>query len=621
MPFFELIMTSVIKPLAISFAVAAAFPSFSAFAEPAQNVVVTAGRQAQVAKDVLADNVVIGADEIATSGAVSVVDLLQKQRGIEIARNGGPGTTASVFMRGGSNAQSVVFIDGVRVGSSTNGGATWSAIPLSQIERIEIVYGPLSSLYGADAMGGVVQIFTKKGSREITPAASVGVGSYGLRKAEASISGATVSNFSFALSAGHETADGFSATKPAAGPYSYNADKDGYTLDSVSGRLGWEINKGIDVGLNFLQSRLDAQFDSGPNYDARSEQKLETVAVFAKAKLTSNWLSALQLAKAKDHSYNDSSSDPVYGKYRTDTTQTSINWQNDIVIGKDVLLLIAERRIEDVDGSTPAMNRSRSTNSYAASYVLKRDAHLASVSARYDDSTQYGGHTTGSLAYGYRLSDALRLNASYGTSFRAPTFNDLYYPGYSNPDNKPETAKNAEAGVFFDDNVNQLSAVYYQNKATDLLVYASPCPVTTIKSCTYNVNKATMSGFTLGGSTKFANLTLRGSLDLQDPVDDMTGKRLARRAKQHASLTAEYAMNKLKLGIEGIFSGERFDDAANKKPLSGYGLLNLYATYDVAANWTLLGRFNNALNKDYETAKNYAMAGSNVFVGLSYGYK
>ncbi|MFZ6747796.1 TonB-dependent receptor domain-containing protein [Undibacterium sp. Ren11W] len=613
-------MTSVFKPLAISFAVAAAFPTFSVFAEPTQNVVVTAGRQAQVAKDVLADNLVINAEEIAKSGAISVVDLLQKQRGIEIGRNGGPGTTASVFMRGGSNSQNAVFIDGVRIGSATSGGASWSTIPLSQIERIEVVYGPLSSLYGADAMSGVVQIFTKKGSRAIAPTASVGVGSYGLRRVEAGISGATESNFSFALNAGHETSEGFSATKPAAGPYSYNADKDGYTLDSVSGRLGLEVSKGFDLGLNFLQSRLDSQFDSGPGYDDRSEQKLETVALFGRAKLSSNWLSGLQLAKTADKGYTDAS----YGKSQIDTTQTSINWQNDINIGKDVLQLIVERRVEDVDGTTLALNRSRSTNSYAASYVLKRDAHLASASLRNDVSSQYGSHSTGSVAYGYRLTEALRLNASYGTSFRAPTYNELYYPSYGIETNKPETAKNAELGVYFDDNTYEFSAVYYQNKATDLLVSTNVCPIlqaTHKYGCAYNVDKATMSGLTIGANVNLGSINLRASLDIQDPVDDTTGKRLARRAKQHGTLAAEYSIEKLKFGAEGIFSGERYDDVANKKLLPGYGLLNLYATYDVAANWTVLARFNNALNKDYETAKNYATAASNIYVGVSYGFK
>lgn len=622
MPLFELIMTSVCKPLAISLAVAAVFPCAFVFAETSEfvpSVVVTAGRQIQAAKDVLADNVVIDAEEIAKSGASGIVDLLQQQRGIEIYRNGGPGTAASVLMRGGANAQNVVLIDGVRVGSSTSGGATWSAIPLAQIERIEIVYGPLSSLYGADAMGGVIQIFTKKGGKTISPAISAGVGSYGMRKIDAGISGALLENLNFSLNAGHEKADGFSAIKP--GTSGYNADKDGHKLASVSGRLGWTVAKNVELGVNFLKSRLDGQFDSGASYDARSKQELETLALHAKAQLGSAWLSSWQLAQTEDQGFSDG----PYGQSQFDTKQTSMNWQNDIRIGKDVLQLVAERREEKTETTTMELNRERSTNSLAASYVMKHDAHLASASARLDDSSQYGTHSTGSIAYGYRVTDTLRLNASYGTSFRAPTFNELYYPGYGVATNKPEQAKNTEAGVYFDDSIVQFSAVYYQNKATNLLVYTSGanCPATSVYSygCAANVNKATMSGLTMAASTRLGALSLRASLDLQDPVDNTSGKRLARRSKQHGSLAAEYTLGKAKFGVESVFSGDRFDDLANKKVLPGYALLNLYGTIEVADNLTAIARWNNAFDKKYELAKNYSTAGSNLFVGLNYGFK
>ena len=330
----------------------------------------------------------------------------------------------------------------------------------------------------------------------------------------------------------------------------------------------------------------------------------------------------MQLAQTGDKGYSNAS----YGESQIDTKQTSINWQNDIRIGKDVLQLVAERREEKVEATTMELNRNRSTNSLAASYVLKQDAHLASASVRLDDSSQYGKHSTGSIAYGYHISDVLRLNASYGTSFRAPTYNELYYPGYGVATNKPEQAKNTEVGMYFDDSIVQLSAVYYQNKVTDLLVYAigtPPCPAAHEYDygCAANVNKATMSGLTMGASTHLGALSLRASLDLQDPVDNTTGKRLARRSKRHGSLAAEYTLGKAKFGVESVFSGDRFDDLANKKILPGYALLNLYATVEVANNLTAITRWNNALDKKYELARNYNTAGSNLFVGLNYGFK
>ena len=618
-------MTSAFKPLALSLAIAAAFPSSIVVAQTAavgatSSVVITAGRQAQAAKDVLADNVVITSEDIVKSGAASVVDLLQQQRGIEITRNGGPGTTSSVFMRGGNNAQNVVLIDGVRIGSSTTGGATWSSIPLSQIDRIEVVYGPLSSLYGADAMGGVIQIFTKKGTGAITPTLSAGLGSYGTRKLQAGFTGSVASNLSLSMSAGHEESEGFSASKPGAGTFTYNPDKDGYKMDSFNGRLVWEISKGYELGASVLHSRNNAQFDAGTAQDDRNISTLETIAVFGRGKFTDSWSASLQYAKTADKGYTDAS----YGKSQIDTRQDSLSFQNDIRIGKDVLQLIAETRDENVETTTLAVNGKRTTNSFAASYVFKQDAHLASASIRNDRSSQYGSNTTGSVAYGYRFTDALRVNASYGTSFRAPTFNELYYPGYGVASNKPEKAKNAEIGVYFEQGDTQLSAVYYQNKATDLLVSTSVCPIekaTHQFGCAYNVNKATLSGLTVGGTTRFADLTLRASIDIQDPKDDTTGKRLARRSKQHGTLAAEYAFSNARIGVETIYSGDRFDDANNTRVLGSYNLLNLYATYEVAKNTTVLARWNNALNKDYELARNYSTAGSNVFVGVNYGFK
>ncbi|MDP1976778.1 TonB-dependent receptor domain-containing protein [Undibacterium sp.] len=623
-------MTSAFKPLALSLAIAAAFPSTFAFAQTAavgaaSSVVITAGRQTQAAKDVLADNVVITAEDIARSGAASVVDLLQQQRGIEITRNGGPGTSSSVFLRGGSNAQNVVLIDGVRIGSSTTGGATWSSIPLSQIDRIEVVYGPLSSLYGADAMGGVIQVFTKKGTGVLSPTMSAGLGSYDTHKLHAGIFGSVANNLSLSLNAAREESDGFSASKPGAGTFTYNPDKDGYKLDSFNGRLVWEISKGYELGASILHSRNDAQFDAGASKDDRSVSKLETIAVFGRGKFTDNWSAFLQYAKAADKGFTDAS----YGKSQIDTHQDSLSFQNDVRIGKDVLQLIAETREEKVDsvsGGIPSVGingTKRTTNSFAASYVFKHDAHLASASLRNDRSSQYGSNTTGSVAYGYRLSDALRVNASYGTSFRAPTYNELYYQGYGVATNKPEKAKNAEIGVYFEQGDTQLSAVYYQNKATDLLVSAGSkdCPAGYSFGCARNVNKATLSGLSIGGTTRFADLTVRGSIDIQDPKDDTANKRLARRAKQHGTLAAEYSFANAKLGVEAIYSGDRYDDAANTKVLGSYNLLNLYATYEVAKNTTVLARWNNALNKDYELARNYATAGSNVFVGVNYGFK
>lgn len=612
-------MKSAFQPLALCLALAAAFPVAAQTTTKADDVVVTANRYAQLSKDVLADHVVISAEQIALSGASTVVELLQQQRGIEVARNGGPGTVASVFIRGGNNAQNVVLIDGVRVGNATTGGVSWSSLPLAQIDRIEIVYGPLSSQYGADAMTGVIQIFTKKGQGKMSADLNAGFGSFGTRKLGASIAGSD-SAFSYALNLAHDEADGFNASKPGSGKYTYNPDKDGYVMDSASGRFAWNLNKDTELGAQFVQSRINAQFDAGPSYDDRTVQKLETIALFGKTRFSPIWTSQLQISQSADKAYTDAS----YGKSQIDTTQQQIQWQNDILVAGNVLQINAESREEKVSAPTAALNGKRRTNSLAAAYVLKQDQHLASFSLRHDNSSVYGSNTTGSLAYGYKIDPVFRVNASYGTSFRAPTYNELYYPGYGISSNQPEKSKNAEIGLYAEQNDWQFSAVYYQNKVTDLIVNTSICPVQQAShpyGCAYNVNQAKLSGFTLGGSYKFAGWTARASLDLQDPKDETTGLRLARRAKQHSTLGLDYQQAQWQAGADLIISGERFDDVANKNALASYRLLNLYASVKLSNDLKLMARINNVTDKDYELARNYTSAGRNGFVGVSYSFK
>ncbi|MET3132472.1 vitamin B12 transporter [Oxalobacteraceae bacterium GrIS 1.11] len=612
--------------LALAIAAPCALAEPSAVA-PADTVVVTATRSPQLARDVLSDTLVIGAEEIARSGAASLIDLLQRQRGIEVSRNGGAGSASSVFIRGANGQQNIVLVDGVRIGSSTLGSANWSAVPLSSIDHVEIVYGPLSTLYGADAIGGVVQIFTKRGAGAPSLSAFAGAGSDALREYNASVSGATGGehSFSYALSAGQEKSDGISSTKP--GNFSYNPDKDGYDRQSAAGQFALQLNQGYELGLVFLQSRLKAQYDNGPSdYDARSVEKLENLAVFSTFQITPTWTFQAQLAQASDKSANNGGAE-TWDKSQLNTRQTDFTVQNDIKIGGDMLQILYDHRNENVTSNdTPELQRERSTESFAAAYNLTRGPQLASLSLRNDNSSQYGSKTTGAAGYGYRISSALRASASVGTSFRAPTFNELYYPGYGVPSNQPEKGRNIETGLHFDDGSWQLGAVYYHNRLTDLLVSTATCPAATAEQpypygCAYNINKALLEGLTLSAQRSLGDFHLSGSVDLQNPRDETTGKTLVRRAKKHADFAAQYNVGALAAGLEWQLSGQRFDDAANTKTLGGYGLINLFATYQLARDWSLLLRWNNATGKQYELAGNYATPGAKVFAGLRYGIK
>ena len=620
-------MTFPVSPRAAISSLALAITSTFAQADSAVDpgiaaVIVTASRAPQAAADVLSDHVTLSSDDIVRSGAGNIIDLLQKQRGIEVARNGGPGTNASVFIRGGDSKQTVVLVDGVRIGSSTSGIANWSALPLATIDHIEIIYGPLATMYGADAIGGVVQVFTKRGVGAPVVTAAIGAGSDKARSADASVSGGS-GKFNYALTLARDEDAGFSATKP--GSFSYNPDNDGYTRDSASGQLGVTLAKGHEAGLLFLHSSLDSQYDSGASaFDARSEQILNNVALYSKHQIFPTWQLKLQVSRADDKSANYSNPTPR-GFSSIDTRQNTYSAQSDIALGTDLLQVLLERREEDVlSSSTAPLTRDRVTKSAALSYSLKRGAHLGTASTRWDVSSQYGSVQTGGLGYGYRISNTLRANTSIGSSFRAPTFNELYFPRFGVPSNRPEHGKNIEAGLAYKGGPTEASAVYYRNRLKDLLVTNTICPIEPASypfGCAYNVNRATLTGLSLSARTRVGPVDLSGTVDLQDPQDDTTGKQLVRRAKRHANLAAEYTSGAWVLGAGLHLSGKRFDDTANRNTLGGYGLLNLFASYRFAPEWIAIVRWNNATDKQYELARTYATAGSQAYIGVRYGAK
>ena len=612
-----------IQPLAIALSVSAAFAPVSFAQTPAaqslEPVLVTATRGAQKAGDVLSDNIVITAEEIAQSGQTSLVDLLQTKRGVEIKRNGGAGNDSEVYIRGANGKQTILLIDGVRSVSSTSGTSTWSAIPLSQIERVEIVMGPLSSLYGADAVGGVIQVFTKKGSGAPRVSFSAGMGTYGEQVVTAGVSGSIEGEHRvrYAINAAHEEADGFSSRVVDG----QNPDDDGYTKRSIGGQFSLELAQGHEVGFTFLNSSNNGEYDSGASaYNAHVISDVDVYSIYSRNQLTADWSSLLQASRSYTKQQTYTSAIPALNNSRQD----QLSWQNDLKIGSDLLQLLVERREESVVNPSQAkQNRSRSNNSLALAYQANRDAHLASGSVRYDNSSAYGSNVTGSLGYGYRLSKALRVSGSVGTSFRAPTYNELYYaPNFGNPDAKPEKGKNAEIGMYYDDGKSDFSLVYYHNQITDLLVSKSPCPNPALgSSCMDNVSDALLKGVSLGAATKVADFRLYGSLDWQDPRDKKSDMLIERRSRYHGTVGASHVYGLFKSGVDIVFSGYRYDAANQTKRLGGYALLNLHASYDLNNDWQLFGRWNNVLDKKYELAQTYQTAGSNVFAGVRYGFK
>lgn len=572
-------------------------------------MVVTAARTQQALSDVLTDLTLLDREDIDRSGAASLVDLLQRVSGLEITNNGGPGTASGVFLRGANTGHTLVLVDGLRVDSATLGGTTLEALPLAAVERIEILRGPASSLYGADALGGVIQIFTRRGEGPAKLNASVGLGSFGRQQAQAGLQGGTES-WRYALHAGIDRDRGFSAIKNE-NNYSFNPDRDGFRREQVSGRVDYRIDPRQELALAAWQSRLKSQFDSGPDFDDRTRSTLRGISASYRGNLLALWTLNLRAAQTMDDSVTDSS----WGHFAVRTRQDSLLWQNDLRLPLGELQLAFERREEKVNSETSYEKDRRDTNALLLAYRLEAGAHALQANLRHDDNSQYGAKDTGSLAYAWRFAPGWRASAAAGTAFKAPSFNDLYYPGFGNPELRPESARNLETGLKYAQGGWEMKALVFRNRVEDLIVFM--CDLN-FNCAPANVAQARLRGLSLTASWRAGGFNIEGHWDVQKPQDADTSHWLPRRARQHGGLNLAQDLGAWRLGAEWIASGRRYEDAANLRPMAGYGLLKLSATYRIGAGWSMLARVNNAFDKRYEIAKDYGTPGVNVFLALQY---
>jgi vitamin B12 transporter len=576
-------------------------------------VVVTASRTTQPIADVLADITVIGADEILRSGVQSLAELLQRQPGVEIVQNGGPGSVSGALLRGANRGQTLVLIDGLRAGSSSAGSTTLEAIPLDQIDRIEILRGPASSLYGADAIGGVVQVFTKQAQgTAFTPNLSAGYGTYNTGVVSTGISG-TAGSWRYALQAGGRTSDGFNAIVNPDNT-SYNPDRDGFSTRNLSANVNWTWDAGQELALQYFGNRLDSQFDGGyPYFDDRTITTVQAWSATSRNRINDAWTSQLTVGQGSD----DSVSQTIFGSSTFRTTQRQYVWQSDFTLPLGTLGAILERREEHLTTDVDFAITQRDTNSATGVYQLRYDALALQANLRRDDSNQYGGKTTGGVALGYKVSPAWRVSAGVSTGFKAPSFNDLYYPGYSNPGLVPESSKNVEVGAYWSaahaDARWVVHAIGYHNQVSQLIVFACDAAFNCLPR---NVDSATLEGVTLGIDLTWRDTRVTASLDLQDPTDDATGNLLPRRARTHGAAQVLQQAGPVQLGLEFVASSLRYDDAADTVKMGGYGIVNLTALWPFAKGLALLLRGNNVLNKNYQLAADYATGGATIYAGL-----
>jgi vitamin B12 transporter len=628
--------------------------------DPLNPIIVTATRTPKSGNDVLADFTYISREEIENSAQSSLPDLLQQQRGIQISSSGGAGNISSIYLRGTSNAQSLVLIDGVKI-DSVGGGAVWNSIPLSLIDHIEIIYGPQSTFYGSDAMGGVVQIFTRKGSGSSQVDASAGYGTYNTSISSASLFGSldkeNLTNYSVVISqensAGLNTIANNNTANVNGSNYrgygAYPTTPTAYTRLAANGSIATRWSAGQEIGFRIFSSRNQWQYPSNEYLSGLSElavgvNQLSIFSAYSKNQITENWNSLFQASS----STNASQSLTLLSNDKLVTPAYNFLWQNDVKVGADKFQILLERNMQYANmdnssyltycnygnaGACNSINVSqlRTTNSVAGSYELRRGNNLATAALRNDQISQYGSKVTYSAAYGYFLTKEFRVNANYGTGFRAPSFNDLYYPGYGNASIKPESNRNFETGIHYESQNYGVHLTAYQNKIENFIIpilCSGTCDSATYYSGNYPVNFSLVQikGASLGLDGKINDLTLKGSADAMSTVDQTTGLAVPNRANWVGNLLADYKIQKFNIGSNITLNGARWGSVnstqtANTNNLQSYALVGFYGSYQIEKNLSTFIRWNNVFNSQYQTNYGYSNAGSNVFTGIRYAMK
>ena len=599
-------------PLAMVSAFSAA-PSAFAQSQAAQTpqlkeVVVTANRVQTRADDLLSEVVVIDRAAIEASSGRTLTEVLTRNAGVQMTSNGGLGKNTGVFIRGTETRHTILLIDGVRFGSATTGAPSWDNIPLDMIERIEVLKGPASALYGSEAVGGVVQVFMRKGFKGFSPYASLSLGSNSFAQASAGLNGGDGA-LSYAIGVQKTQDKGFSATNSKAAFGNYNADRDGFKQDAVNASVAYQINPNWKIDAGLLYADGMTQYDDGPTGDTRTAVRTQTLRVGVEGKVLSNWKTQLRVSQATD---NANAIEAAFLPSKFNTKQDQITWQNDIDTPLGVALVGVERLTQKVDSSATYDVTQRTVSSYFAGLNGASGSHSWQANIRRDSNSQFGDSNTWFAGYGYKINPAWRVNASYGTSFVAPSFNQLYYPDYGTPTLQPEKGRNLDLGVTYSENGQTVKLVRFDNKIQGFITGTTKAE---------SIPRAHINGWTLSYDGNFGALNLRATADSLKPINELTGNQLPRRARNQVTLGADYTAGAWTFGGALLNVGSRFDNTKNTQSLDCYTTVDVFANYAISKDLSLQTKVNNLADKSYETAYGFNQPGRSVFMTLRYAMK
>jgi vitamin B12 transporter len=579
-------------------------------------VTVTGSRTAVTVDASLSPVEIIDREAIERSQAQSLPELLRGRAGVNLSNQGGAGKLTTLFLRGSESDHVLVLIDGIRIGSSTSGLVSFQDLPLAMIDRIEIVRGPRSSLYGSDAIGGVIQIFTRRDRGAATPHAAFTAGSHDLRGASAGIGGSGSRGW-YGIDAAYQRTDGINACNVATPtPFSGGCfigaaqpDRDGYRNRSLSLRGGLDATDAFSIEGHAL--RVEGHNDYDGDFVDSSDVVQQVVGGRAQWQATGAFKLQLTAGRNVDASDNFLGATPN-GFFSTHRDSATL--QGDVTLAPHHLLTLGVDWLRDsVDSDTPYDEQARGNRAAFAQYQGNVGAHDLQASLRRDDNDQFGSHTTGSAAWGRDFGAGWRATAGYGTAFKAPTFNELYYPFFGNAALRPESSRSWEAGIAYRAQHGHWRLDGFSTRVDDLIAYDASIFLPN------NIDRARLRGAELGFGSALAGWDLDASVSWLDPRNrsgNDAGKLLPRRARQTARLDLDRGFGRFHLGVTGIVEGTRFDDIANTRRLGGYATLDLRAQYALASDWSVQARVANVFDRDYQTAAFYNQPGREVSVSL-----
>ena len=579
-------------------------------------IVVTATRTAQTEDATLAPVTVITRAEIELLQPSSLQDLLNDTPGMAISNNGGPGKVTSLFLRGTESDQVLVLVDGIRVGNATSGTTPVQDIPVDLIQRIEIVRGPFSSLYGSEAIGGVIQIFLRHAPGTFTPNASVGVGSWSHWKASSGFSAAGDKGW-IAVQATHDQTKGINACKVGAAEafaacFADQPDRDGFHDSALTVHGAYQFDDRWSADALAMRSegfnKYDGTFSDSDDY--------ATQVMGGQLHFRPNDRLNLSLRLGGS---SDFDKDFLEGAYvdHYDSRRALASLQADLAFGGGLLTAGTDWLRESVVSSTVYDVAARTDRGVFAQWQRGFGAQSVQANLRRDDNSQFGGKTTGSLLWGWDFTGDLRVTASYGTAFRAPTFNELYFPGFGNPDLAPESSRNLELGLRGTPAWGHWSLSAYRNDIHDVITFdaATNLPA--------NIDRVRITGLEGVLGVRLAGWNVRATATLLNARDVAAngfydGNRLPRRPRRSARLDADRGFGRFSVGASWYLASDSYDDIANQHRLGGYALADLRAGWKLDRGWALQLALDNVFDKDYETAWFYNQPGRNFMLTLSW---